>query len=306
MKTRTSMLCLSILLVILFSSPLYAEENRATKKSRNLTESSMSDPNENANVEEKVSQKREKIVKEAVAAIEETKKALTALENDRKQDALNALEKSVGKLEIVLERDPDLAFAVIDTKIAIHDLYASLKGIEQAKKQAEDYLEDNDIQKARGTLKGMASEVVISAVSIPLATYPEAIKDVVPLIDAGKTKEAKTALHVALNSLIVTDYIIPLPFIRAEENLNLAESLAEKKDRTEKENTSLTFLLEDARFQLKMAEALGYGNEVVYETLHKQIDKVIEKTEGNKYGSGYFDEISEFLSELISPLTENK
>lgn len=300
------MLSISILMVIIFSSPLNAEENKTTSKSRNLTESSVSDPNEITKVEEEVSQKREKIVKEAVAAIEETKKALTALENNKKQDALNALEKSVGKLEIVLERDPDLAFAVIDTKIAIHDLYSSLKGIEQAKKQVESYLEDDEIQKARDILKDMASEVVISAISIPLGTYPEAIKDVVPLIDAGKTNKAKTALHTALNSVIVTNYIIPLPFIRAEESLNLAESLTEKKDRTEKENTSLTVLLEDARFQLKMAAALGYGNEAVYETLHEQIDKIIDKTEGNKYGSGYFDEIYKFLSELVSPLTENK
>ena len=138
------------------------------------------------------------------------------------------------------------------------------------------------------------SEVVVSDISIPLATYPEAMKNVVPLIDAGKTKEAKTALHVALNSLVVTDYVIPLPFIRAEENLNLANSLAEKKDRTEKENTSLAVLLEDTRFQLKMAEALGYGKNAVFKALDEQIDKIIEKTEENKYGSGYFDEILKF------------
>ncbi len=307
MNIRTFTLCLSIFLTTLFSSSPYAEEIKATSKSINLTtESSVSDPNENANVEAKVNQKREKIVKEAIVAIEETKKALTALENNKKQDALNAIEKSVGKLEVVLEREPDLALAAIDTKIVIHDLYTSLKDIEQAKKQAANFLEENDIQKARDILKGMASEVVISDISIPLATYPEAMKNVVPLIDAGKTKEAKTALHVALNSLIVTDYIIPLPFIRAEENLNLANSLAEKKDRTEKENTSLAVLLEDTRFQLKMAEALGYGNKAVYETLDEQIDKIIEKTEGRKYGSGYFDEIFGFLSELISPLTENE
>lgn len=227
MKVRIFTLCLGILLATLFSSPLYAEENK--NKSRNLTESSVSDPTENAKVEDKISQKREEIVKEAVAAIEETKKALTALENDNKHDALNALEKSVGKLDVVLARDPDLALATIDTKITIHDLISTLKDIEKAKKNAENYLEDNDIQKARGILKDMASEVIVSTISIPLATYPEAVKDVVALIDAGKTKEAKTALHVALNSLIVTDYIIPLPFIRTEENLNLAESLAEKK-----------------------------------------------------------------------------
>lgn len=292
-----------ILFVSLFSLPLYAE-NTPTNKSENLAESSVSKPSENSNVEKKVTQEREKIVKEAVVAIQESKKALTALENNKEKAAIDALEESLGKLEVVLARDPGLSLATIDTRIAIHDLYTSLEGIKLAKKEAEDYLEDNEVQKARELIKDLASEVIIRTTSIPLATYPDALKAVVSLIDKGKTKEAKTALHAALSSLIVTDYIIPLPFIRAEENLDIAESLAEKKDRTEEENTSLAVLLEDTRTQLKLAEALGYGNESVFEKLHEQIDDIIAKTEGNKYGKGYFDEISKFISELVRPLTK--
>ncbi|SER79976.1 YfdX protein [Nitrosomonas sp. Nm51] len=295
-----------ILLVALISLPLYAEENKPANRTENPAESSVSKPTENTNVEKKVTQEREKIIKEAVAAIQESKKALTALENNKKKAAIDALEESLGKLEVVLARDPDLSLATIDTRIAIHDLYTSLEGIKLAKKEAEDYLEDNKVQKARELLKDLASEVIIRTTSIPLATYPDALKAVVSLIDEDKTKEAKTALHAALSSLIVTDYVIPLPFVRAEENLYIAESLAEKKDRTEKENTSLAILLEDTRTQLKMAEALGYGNKVVYEKLHEQIDSIIAKTEGNKYGKGYFDEIYKFLSELVRPLTKDE
>lgn len=296
---------LIILLLTLSSSGLGAEENKPTVTTKSLNETSVSDPNKHDKVQENINQKRKKIIKEAVNAIEETKKALTALEHDKKQEALNALERAVGEIEVVLAREPNLASVAIDTRVSIYDLYASLEDIKRAKKQAEDFLEDNEIQNARRVLRDLASEVVLSVTSIPLATYPQAIKDVVPLIDAGKVKEAKTALQIALNSLIVTDYIIPLPFIRAEENLIAAESLAEKKDRTEKDNTSLTLLLENTRFQLNMAKALGYGDKEKYEILHGQLSEIVTKTEGNKYGSGYFNEIRKFLSELVSPLTEN-
>lgn len=296
---------LIVLLLALSSSGLWAEENKPTVTTKSSSETSASDPNKHDKVQENVNQKRKKIIKEAVNAIEETKKALTALEHDKKQDALNALERAVGEIEVVLSREPNLAFVAIDTRVSIHDLYASLEDVKRAKNQVEDFLENNEIQNARRVLRDLASEAVVSVISIPLATYPQAIKDVVPLIDAGKVKEAKTALQIALNSLVVTDYIIPLPFIRAEENLIAAESLAEKKDRTEKDNTSLALLLENTRFQLNMAKVLGYGDKEKYELMHKQLDEIATKTEGSKDGSGYFNEIRKFLSELVSPLTEN-
>jgi hypothetical protein len=37
----------------------------------------------------------------------------------------------------------------------------------------------------------LASETVISTANIPLATYPDAIKEAVRLIDQNKTEEAK-------------------------------------------------------------------------------------------------------------------
>lgn len=173
-------------------------------------------------------------------------------------------------------------------------------------KQAEDYLEDNQIQKVRYILGDLASEVIISVISIPLITYPKAIKDAIPLIDAGKTKEAKAALQFAVNSLEVTNYIIPLGIIRAEENLDKAEALAEKKGRTEVENISLTHFLDQARLQLTMAEKLGYGNKDNYKPVYKHLDKIIKKTEGGKSGSGYLDEIRSFLADLARPFTDKK
>ena len=300
-RTHSLWMSLGLLSIVLLSLPLYAADDKSKAKSNDSISSAVQ-----TKVDGKISKKQKEIIHEAVNALKETKKALTALEKDKAQNALKHLEKAVGELEVALVRDPDLALAAIDTRITIHDLYSSLDNIEQARKQAEDYLEDNQIQKARGILSGLASEVIISVVSIPLATYPKAIKDAIPLVDAGKTKEAKTVLQVALNSLIVTNHIIPLPIIRAEENLDKAEALAEKKDRTEVENISITHFLDQARLQLTIAEALGYGGKDDYKLLYKYLDEIIEKTEGNKFDRGYFNEIRKFLSDLARPFTDKQ
>ena len=292
---------LSLLSVAFLSLPLYAADDKSIAKSNDSASSAVQ-----AKVDKIISNRQKEILHEAVDAIANTKKALAALEKNKQQEALNALEKAMGELEVALARDPDIALAAIDAQITIHDLYSSLENIKQAREQAKDYLENNQIQKARGILSGLASEIVISVVSIPLATYPKAIKNAIPLVDAGKTKEAKTALQVALNSLVVTNYTIPLPIIRAEKNLNEAEVMTEKKDRTEVENIYLTHSLDQARFQLTMAEALGYGGKDDYRILYKHLDKIIEETEGGTPKSDLYNEIRKFLSDLARPFTDKE
>lgn len=68
-------------------------------------------------------------------------------------------------------------------------------------KQAKEYLDSGEIQEARLLIAGLASEMVIELVNIPLTTYPVAIKAVVPLIDKGDFAKAREALHAALNTL---------------------------------------------------------------------------------------------------------
>lgn len=77
-----------------------------------------------------------------------------------------------------------------------------------------------------------------------------------------------------------------------------AEELAEKKEREEGENQELTSLLENARYQLHLAEALGYGSHAEYERMFGQLDQIEEKTRGGKSGEGFFDEIEASIAEM--------
>jgi YfdX protein len=292
---------IGLIFIFLFTSSLHAAADKMPVQSNNATEARDDSNKEPEIVGDQISSKRKEIIKEAVAAISDTKKALLALENENKQGALDALEKALGELEVVLSRDPDLGLAAIDVKIAVYDLYAYLEDIEKAKKQAMDYLEDDEIQKARNILNDLASEIVVSVTNVLLASYPEVIKDVIPRIDAEQYETAKTDLQNALNSLTVTDYIIPLPIVRVSEDIDKIELLTEKTNRTQAENDAIVNLLADAHLQLEMAEALGYGDKKDYQKFHDQLDEIENRVGGIVPGSDYFDEIREFLADFLAP-----
>jgi hypothetical protein len=57
-------------------------------------------------------------------------------------------------------------------------------------------------------------------------------------------------------------------------------------------------LLNEAREQLKLAEALGYGNKKDYKKFYAEIEEIEGKTEGGKSGKGLFAKVKEHLSDL--------
>lgn len=248
--------------------------------------------------DQEVSRHRKKIVDEALSAIQETKKALKALEDKKSDDALKALERATGKLNIILARDPNLALAPVDVTVTTHDVYGTVDQIKQVRKQAESHLEEGELQKARHLIRGLGSEIVISIASIPLKTYPTAIATVTPLIDQGKIDEAKEALQAAHNTVVVTEHVIPLPLLRAEEKLTKAEELAQKEGRSEEDSKSLTKLIEEIREQLKLGEVLGYGTKQDYKKFSAEIETIEDKTKEGKTVKGIFSTVRAYISDL--------
>jgi hypothetical protein len=275
-----------------------ASEKAATHADNKQGEKKAIEKGVKAQADHEISQQRKKIVDEALSAIQDTKKALKALEDKKSEEALKALERATGKLNIILARDPKLALAPIDVTVTTHDLYATVDQIKRVRKQAEVHLEDGEVQKARHLIRGLGSEVVISIANIPLQTYPAAIIAVTPLIDQGKIDEAKEALQTALNTVVMTEHIVPLSLLRAEEKLTKAEELAQKDGRSEEDNKTLSKLIDEAREQLKLAELLGYGTKKDYKKFYAEIEQIEDKTKGGKAAKGIFDPVREYLVDL--------
>ncbi len=250
--------------------------------------------------QEKTAEKRKEILSEATSAINETRKALKMLDEKKTKEALEALEKASGKLQIILAREPELALAPAGVNTVTYDVFSNIAAINVIRDRAEDALEDGRLQEARRLIRNLASETVINVTNIPLATYPEAIKLAAKSIDEGLVEEAKVVLQTALNTLVVTETIIPLPIAHAEFKLKEAQTLAEKAERSEEENGKLEKLLKDARSELKFAEALGYSSKSNFKELYEQLDEIEEKTESGKTEKGFFAKIKNFLKDIVS------
>lgn len=241
--------------------------------------------------EDEAAKRRKELIDDAVEALDETQKALAALDEGDSEAALDALAVANGKLDLVVARNPRLALAPVDTRVITFDLFASVESIEAAKERALEHMKEGRLQDARALIENLRSEVVVEVVNVPLATYPSAIRAITPLIDDGKVEEAKAALQRALNTLVVVEHSHALPVIRAEHMLTRAEELAETEERSREEGEELTSLLDGARRQLEIAEALGYGQSDDFADYYQQLDEIAGKTRDGKSGTGFFDKL---------------
>ncbi len=194
-----------------------------------------------------------KVLEDAVQALEKTNLALHQLEQGQKQDALDTLALVTGKLELLIAQHPDLALAPVDVQMIVQDYAGDEKSVKAIRKEAKKLLGDGQLQQARHLIRDVASEIVVRTVNLPLATYPGAIKAIVPLIQADKIVEAKAALQSSLSTVVMIDDIIPLPVLRAQNTLAAAESLA-KKERSDEDNKTLQGLFQETRKQLEWAQ----------------------------------------------------
>jgi hypothetical protein len=244
-------------------------------------------------------EKRKTLLGDATGAIQDTQAALKHLDEGKPKEALAALERATGKLDIILARDPKLELAPAAVGVVTYDVQGGLDAVKKVREQAEGFIADGRLQEARRLLKNLASETIISVTNIPLATYPDAIKSAVRLIDQNNKDEAKRVLQTALNTQVVTDTVIPLPVVKAQEALKSAESLAEKRNRTKDDNDRLVASMDQAREHLEFAQALGYGTKRDFEKMYAQLNEIRDKTADNKSGTGWFAKIKASIEDFL-------
>ncbi|HFC00814.1 MAG TPA: YfdX family protein [Phaeodactylibacter sp.] len=240
--------------------------------------------------------KKSELQKEAVQALELTTTALKALRKKDKKAALEALEKATGKLEVLLLQDPELGLMPFDVDIQRHDLVADLASIKAIKKAVQKAIKNNYYQLAKRKLDNLASEIQVNTYSLPLKTYPDAMKVAAAFVKEDKLDEAKLVLEKALNTTVLTEKYIPLPIIRAEVLIEEATKLDAKKEDKKKE---VLQLLDNAEYQLILAEELGYGKrDKEYKELNLAIDKIKKSVESNGDSQGFFKDLKEKLAKF--------
>jgi len=120
------------------------------------------------------------------------------------------------------------------------------------------------------TLNNLMSEIRTTTLNLPLATYPDAMKQAARLLNDGQTEQAQAVLQSALSTLVATEQSRPLPLIESHTKLVGASAVAQT-DRDDAQR-----LLEEARRQLQLAKELGYARR---DRAYAELDQAIKDTE---------------------------
>lgn len=298
MKSHIHKLATYTALILISSMPFSLEVLADTEKKTNTSSVSSEKTAPIGSKQKLLAEKNQQIVEEAKGSLAGTQQALLALEKNDAKTARSILQDVLTKLDILLTEHPAAGLVTADIEADIYDFDGDSKTLEKRIKEADDLLDGGKLQSARQLLAELASEMRITTVNIPLATYPTAIKDAIAKIDADKKDEAAQALNDVLNTLVEETEIIPLPILRAEALLTKASELEHKEDMSkESVRTEILKYADAAKEKLKIAQLLGYGSKEDYQPLYTVIDD-IKNVVHTKKSEATWDKIKKSFGDL--------
>lgn len=312
-NTRTSLLLAAILLpscivVIACSSTKSAETsvNAATQtqpqpkaqldldKQRQRTQQQVQPEVENQRkqVEE---EGKKSLDQDAIVAINDTQKAIDAIAAGKSDQALAAIEEATGKINILLARNPATAFIPVSLAVDIIDVAPhDTKAIRKVALDATAAVGAKDYPTARVILYSLTSEIRSRTFNLPLATYPDALKEAARLLDQKKNQEASNVLLTALNTLVVVDKVTPLPLVLSREALRAA------KEESQKDKATAEILVQTAKNELERSKELGYAaRDPEYAALNTDIASLEKQLKGNQDPTAVFAKLEDKLSSFL-------
>ena len=292
---------------VVFCNILYAKDSDPNEKEMCVTPN---DLKTNVQAQQKVKNEDEgkKIVQEALNAYNETLKAVDFLDQGQKDKALDVLAQAVGKLDILVASFPQVAFLPINSQVQTLNLSADLDSIKRQRDQVETLVKNGYLQQARRMLDYFASEIRITSVNLPMATYPAAIKAAAKLIEENKLKEAKDSLAATLSTVVITENSIPIPVINSQFLIKQASQItaATTPDKLSKDKKDQALdLLNRANHELEIAEELGYGKrDGEFAQLNKDINEIESKVTNNEESLSFFDKLKVRLEDFKNRISK--
>jgi hypothetical protein len=226
----------------------------------------------------------------------ETRRAIKAISEGKTEDAVAAIELAIGKINVLVARNPASALLPVDLEVEVIDLAPlNVKTIEALTEAASEAFDDKDYPKARVLLDQLTSEIRIRTFHLPLATYPVALREAARLLAEKKTELADDILTTALHTLVIIDRVTPLPIGLAQVAIARAQSLGkENKDKSLQ-------LLATAKRELERARALGYAaNDPEYVALNEAVSEVERQITGGQNTESAFASLKEKIASFFS------
>jgi len=243
-----------------------------------------------------------KLVSEAIESLKYTQDAVIALEHKDNKRATDSLEKALGKLEVILAAKDAPKLLPIDNIIRVQEFVGTASDVDRAIKAVKELLDEGKVQEARALMIPLVSEIDMTVVNLPLASYPDALKLAAKYIHDGQPDKAKEVLYIALSTFTQVTHIVPIPLLESTDLIAAAQRIA-------KENKELALkYLDAASDALDVAQKLGYVSEstTTYKMLHDQIKAVQKEIKGKNKAEKLFEELAEKLKEFKSKIVSDK
>jgi hypothetical protein len=246
-----------------------------------------------------------KVSDEAIEAINMIVDVVNLLKEKKKDEAISTIEKVLGKLEVLIAKDPNLQLVPVDVKEQVIDFPGTVSDVQAAKKAVKELIDADEVQAARDIMLNLASELDIVITALPVGTYPVALKAIIPLIEQEKFEEAIALLIEVLETLVLEKIAIPLPVLRAEQAIIRASELT--KDKEDANKDELKELLAYAKEQLLLAQALGYGKvEKDYAPILEEIEKIESILKSDDSTKDIFENLKEKISSFLKDFNKVK
>ncbi len=229
--------------------------------------------------------------------------ATKLIKEDKTKEAIKALQDATGKFDVALAANPKLALIPIASTVRINELITTPEAIKAQTKLAKEFLEDSKVQAARALLLPLQDELVTRTTSLPMTTYPDAIKLATKMLVEGKKEAASATLATALSTFVDETSIVPLSLVRVE-SMVLAASELNKETGKDK----ALVLLSAADQQLQVAAELGYTtkNSSLYEGLSQQIKSLKKEITGGNVVEKMYSKLKDSIKSLIGKNSEQK
>ncbi len=249
-----------------------------------------------AEMEAAILAQKAELTAEALATLAQTENLLYEIAQGKNEEAIRKGKELIGDLEVLLAKDPSLALLPVDVTYDKQELVTDIVAVREGVKAAKIAMEKGYYREASDILDNLRSEMVVNTFLIPTATYPDALRESIVLLEAGDTVGAVVILEEMLGTVVIEKSVIPLPIMYAEQMIIEAATIdAENHDRSE----IVLNLLSNADYQLQLAQELGYGKkDKDFKDLAEAIKVLKESVTKKEDSSSKFDELKQDLKKF--------
>ena len=218
----------------------------------------------------------ENIIAEAANVVYLIRNTVLAIVKEDYAKAIEQINKAIAKAELIEKGNTENVIAAVNVVISqnVQDAESAANILDQIKS----LVETGNYQEAKQLFAQLSNEIQITKESISVPEYLKVMKKADELMKSKKYDEALIVINSIMGKSTFERRIIPLPLLRTQHILDELESLIGKEN-TDVQNINI--LLNNADYEIRFAELLGYGkSENVYENLKEQL-RSIEVSVGN-------------------------